>query len=161
MAGVAMWTIAIPPNVIKSRLQFPPSGQYKVFMDVLRHLLKTDGPSALFKDLGPALLRAFPVNAVTFLGYEAGLKSVSQLFHKYWHMVYLGDGSVLCLTTLSFQAILESKAKHLFYPSKLKPTFRPSPLVDLLPTVRLVLTGIYIRIQSLPFTSVQLVGGVK
>ncbi|CAG8466021.1 9290_t:CDS:2 [Cetraspora pellucida] len=80
MAGVAMWTICIPPDVIKSRLQSAPAGQYKGFMDVLRHLLKTDGPSALFKGLGPALLRAFPANAAAFMGYEASLKVMDKLW---------------------------------------------------------------------------------
>ncbi|CAG8543412.1 20261_t:CDS:2 [Dentiscutata erythropus] len=80
MAGVAMWTIAIPPDVIKSRLQSAPSGQYKGSMDVLRHLLKTDGPSALFKGIGPALLRAFPANAAAFMGYEASLKMMNALW---------------------------------------------------------------------------------
>ncbi|CAG8597132.1 8708_t:CDS:2 [Cetraspora pellucida] len=80
MAGVAMWTICIPPDVVKSRLQSAPAGQYKGFMDVLRHLLKTDGPSALFKGLGPALLRAFPANAAAFMGYEASLKVMDKLW---------------------------------------------------------------------------------
>jgi solute carrier family 25 carnitine/acylcarnitine transporter 20/29 len=63
MAGVAMWTIAIPPDVLKSRLQSAPAGTYKGTADVLRVLLKTEGPQALFKGLGPAMLRAFPANA--------------------------------------------------------------------------------------------------
>lgn len=63
MAGVAMWTIAIPPDVLKSRLQSAPAGTYKGVADVLRVLLKNEGPQALFKGLGPAMLRAFPANA--------------------------------------------------------------------------------------------------
>ena len=63
MAGVAMWTIAIPPDVLKSRLQSAPAGTYSGIGDVLRVLLKTEGPQALFKGLGPAMLRAFPANA--------------------------------------------------------------------------------------------------
>ncbi|CAG8634858.1 36659_t:CDS:2, partial [Racocetra persica] len=67
-------------NPAASRLQSAPSGQYKGFMDVLRHLLKTDGPSALFKGIGPALLRAFPANAAAFMGYEASLKIMDKLW---------------------------------------------------------------------------------
>lgn len=63
MAGVAMWSIAIPPDVLKSRLQSAPAGTYKGTADVLRVLLKNEGPQALFKGLGPAMLRAFPANA--------------------------------------------------------------------------------------------------
>jgi len=80
MAGVAMWSIAIPPDVIKSRLQSAPAGTYKGSLDVLRHLLKNDGPSALFKGLSPALLRAFPANAAAFLGYETSIKLMNHLW---------------------------------------------------------------------------------
>ncbi|CAG8596447.1 13125_t:CDS:10, partial [Acaulospora morrowiae] len=74
MAGVAMWTIAIPPDVIKSRIQSAPAGTYRGFVDCLQKTVRTDGPKALFKGLGPALLRAYPANAAAFLGYETSLK---------------------------------------------------------------------------------------
>ncbi|KAF8976662.1 carnitine transporter [Entomortierella lignicola] len=80
MAGVAMWTIAIPPDVLKSRLQSAPAGTYKGTVDVLRVLLKTEGPQALFKGLGPAMLRAFPANAACFLGVEYSLKAMNMLW---------------------------------------------------------------------------------
>ncbi|KAJ3393790.1 carnitine transporter [Lobulomyces angularis] len=62
MAGVAMWSIAIPPDVIKSRIQAAPAGTYKGFVDCTAQMIKNEGPGALFKGLGPALLRAFPAN---------------------------------------------------------------------------------------------------
>ena len=80
MAGVAMWTIAIPPDVIKSRLQTAPAGTYSGAGDVLKHILKTEGPAALFKGLGPAMLRAFPANAATFLGVELATSAMNKLF---------------------------------------------------------------------------------
>ncbi|KAG0228825.1 carnitine transporter [Actinomortierella wolfii] len=80
MAGVAMWTIAIPPDVLKSRLQSAPAGTYKGTTDVLRVLLKTEGPQALFKGLGPAMMRAFPANAACFLGVEYSLKALNLIF---------------------------------------------------------------------------------
>ncbi|KAF8935275.1 mitochondrial carrier domain-containing protein [Dissophora ornata] len=80
MAGVAMWTIAIPPDVLKSRLQSAPAGTYKGTADVLRVLLKTEGPQALFKGLGPAMLRAFPANAATFLGVEYSLRAMNMIW---------------------------------------------------------------------------------
>ncbi|KAI9262793.1 mitochondrial carrier domain-containing protein [Sporodiniella umbellata] len=80
MAGVAMWTIAIPPDVLKSRLQSAPAGTYSGLGDCLKKTLKTDGPSALFKGLGPAMLRAFPANAATFLGVEYSMKAMNALF---------------------------------------------------------------------------------
>ncbi|CAB4408197.1 unnamed protein product [Rhizophagus irregularis] len=80
MAGVAMWSIAIPPDVIKSRLQTAPPGTYKNAFDCLRKTIAQDGTKALFKGIGPALFRAFPANAATFLGYEASLKIMNLLW---------------------------------------------------------------------------------
>ncbi|KAI7898887.1 mitochondrial carrier domain-containing protein [Cokeromyces recurvatus] len=80
MAGVAMWTIAIPPDVLKSRLQSAPAGTYSGLGDCLKKTLKTDGPSALFKGLGPAMLRAFPANAATFLGVEYSMRAMNMVF---------------------------------------------------------------------------------
>jgi len=69
-AGVAMWTIAIPPDVIKSRIQSAATGTYSGFMDCVRKTIATDGVRALWRGLGPAMARAFPANAATFLGVE-------------------------------------------------------------------------------------------
>ncbi|KAF9350936.1 carnitine transporter [Mortierella sp. AD094] len=80
MAGVAMWSIAIPPDVLKSRLQSAPAGTYKGTTDALRILLKNEGPQALFKGLGPAMLRAFPANAACFLGVEYSLKAMNMIW---------------------------------------------------------------------------------
>lgn len=80
MAGVAMWTIAIPPDVIKSRIQAAPAGTYKGFMDCGVKVIAKDGVSALFKGLGPALLRAFPANAAGFLGRAAALEVLKDLW---------------------------------------------------------------------------------
>lgn len=80
MAGVAMWSIAIPPDVIKSRIQSSPAGTYKGFMDAFFKIARTEGPSALFKGLGPALLRAFPANAASFLGRAGAIHVMHQLW---------------------------------------------------------------------------------
>lgn len=69
-AGVAMWTIAIPPDVIKSRIQSAATGTYSGFLDCARKTIAADGVGALWKGLGPAMARAFPANAATFLGVE-------------------------------------------------------------------------------------------
>lgn len=70
-AGIFNWVIAIPPDVLKSRLQTAPEGKYTGIRDVYRHLMKEEGPQALFKGVGPAMMRAFPANAACFLGVEA------------------------------------------------------------------------------------------
>ncbi|KAF8140397.1 hypothetical protein EV363DRAFT_1393305 [Boletus edulis] len=73
-AGVAMWSLVIPPDVLKSRLQSAPSGTYSGLFDCLRKTIAQDGVAALWKGFGPAMARAFPANAATFLGVEASRK---------------------------------------------------------------------------------------
>ncbi len=68
LAGMAMWSLAIPPDVIKSRYQGAPHGTYSGFLDCARKTVAKDGVKALFKGFGPAMARAFPANAATFLG---------------------------------------------------------------------------------------------
>ncbi|KAI8900436.1 mitochondrial carrier domain-containing protein [Globomyces pollinis-pini] len=80
MAGVSMWCIAIPPDVIKSRIQASPAGTYKGFFDCGAKIITSEGPSALFKGLGPALLRAFPANAAGFLGRALSMEVMHQLW---------------------------------------------------------------------------------
>ncbi|KAL8280928.1 hypothetical protein RQP46_006607 [Phenoliferia psychrophenolica] len=78
LAGVAMWTIAIPPDVIKSRLQGAPEGTYKGFVDCAVKTVKANGPSALFKGFVPAMARAGPANAACFLGVELSLQMMNK-----------------------------------------------------------------------------------
>ena len=77
LAGVANWTVAIPPDVLKSRFQSAPDGTYKGIMDVYRKLMEKEGPGALFAGLRPAMIRAFPANAACFMGMEVARKMLS------------------------------------------------------------------------------------
>jgi len=79
-AGIAMWALAIPPDVLKSRLQSAPTGTYSGLMDCARKTIAQDGVRALWKGFGPAMARAFPANAATFLGVEASRKLMDNLF---------------------------------------------------------------------------------
>ncbi|KIM85131.1 hypothetical protein PILCRDRAFT_817112 [Piloderma croceum F 1598] len=79
-AGVAMWAIAIPPDVLKSRLQSAPEGKYAGFMDCARKTIAADGVGALWKGFGPAMSRAFPANAATFLGVEVSRQLMDKFF---------------------------------------------------------------------------------
>ncbi|KAI8048987.1 mitochondrial carrier [Syncephalis plumigaleata] len=80
LAGMANWSVAIPADVLKSRQQTAPPGTYTGLTDVFVKLIRNEGPSALFRGLGPAMLRAFPANAACFLGVEASLKVINSLF---------------------------------------------------------------------------------
>jgi len=79
MAGICNWLVAIPADVVKSRLQAAPEGTYKNAVDVLTQLLNKEGPRALYKGAVPVLLRAFPANAACFLGYEAAMYALNQV----------------------------------------------------------------------------------
>jgi len=80
MAGVCNWLVAIPADVLKSRLQAAPEGTYSGLRDVLTQLLQKEGFGALFKGIGPAMLRAFPANAACFLGVEVSMKVMNSLW---------------------------------------------------------------------------------
>ncbi|KRZ80271.1 Protein dif-1 [Trichinella papuae] len=64
VAGLANWAVALPQDVLKSRLQIAPSGMYPNGMrDVARQLIREEGPLALYRGFTPVMLRAFPANA--------------------------------------------------------------------------------------------------
>ncbi|KAM5138724.1 solute carrier family 25 member 45 isoform 2-T4 [Mantella aurantiaca] len=71
-AGTVGWAAANPMDVIKTRLQM--DGMYKVqyqgIYDCINKSIKEEGLRVLLKGLTVNSLRAFPVNAVTFLSYE-------------------------------------------------------------------------------------------
>jgi len=69
MAGVLSWVTTYPQDVIKSRLQadaFGASQMYRGPLHCLKLSLKEEGHSFLFRGIGSTVIRAFPMNAVTF-----------------------------------------------------------------------------------------------
>lgn len=70
MAGIANWVVAIPFDVIKSRIQAQAGSGSSSMVAVGRQLIASEGVGALYKGVGPALLRAFPANAACFFGVE-------------------------------------------------------------------------------------------
>jgi len=75
IAGMSYWVLGMPPDVVKSRLQTAPEGKYPGGVrQVLSELLKTEGPTALYRGVTPVMLRAFPANAACFLGFELLMK---------------------------------------------------------------------------------------
>lgn len=70
-AGVCNWLVAIPFDTIKSRIQMATNQQQSTSVfTVGKTLIREEGTKALFKGIGPALLRAFPANAASFMGME-------------------------------------------------------------------------------------------
>ncbi|KAF2807845.1 mitochondrial carrier [Mytilinidion resinicola] len=77
-AGVAMWIPVFPVDTIKSRLQ-SAEGRPTIG-GVVREIYGRGGLKAFFPGIGPALARAVPANAATFLGVELAQKAMSRAF---------------------------------------------------------------------------------
>ena len=72
-AGVCNWLVALPFDTIKSRIQVGTAGaagESTSMWSVGKALVAKEGVGALYKGLGPALLRAVPANAACFTGME-------------------------------------------------------------------------------------------
>ncbi|KAM4690240.1 solute carrier family 25 member 47 [Rhinophrynus dorsalis] len=77
-AGVVAWSICTPMDVIKSRLQVDGVTQrkYRGVIHCITESVRQEGITVLFKGLSLNCVRAFPVNMVVFLTYEAILKQI-------------------------------------------------------------------------------------
>ncbi|XP_018329478.1 solute carrier family 25 member 45-like isoform X2 [Agrilus planipennis] len=75
LTGVFSWACVYPFDVIKSRIQAdnPTRLQYRGMVDCICKLYQRKGVTVFSRGLSVCLLRAFPVNAVTFIGYETTL----------------------------------------------------------------------------------------
>ncbi|KAJ3351748.1 Mitochondrial carrier protein ymc2 [Allomyces javanicus] len=77
MAGYAMWATVFPVDVVKSKLQTDAIGKgdrkYASALDCFRKTLAAEGIRGLYKGFVPCMLRAAPVNAITFLGFELAM----------------------------------------------------------------------------------------
>lgn len=75
-AGVLAWAVATPMDVIKTRLQVDGQGQqrYRGLLHCVVTSVREEGPRVLFKGLTLNCCRAFPVNMVVFVTYEAALR---------------------------------------------------------------------------------------
>ncbi|KAK9703197.1 Mitochondrial carrier protein [Popillia japonica] len=81
-AGVVSWMFIIPLDVVKSRIQAdnPLNPRYKGMVDCFYKSYKSDGMAIFNKGFLVVCLRAFPVNAATFVGYETALKILREYF---------------------------------------------------------------------------------
>ncbi|KNE72241.1 hypothetical protein AMAG_16723 [Allomyces macrogynus ATCC 38327] len=84
LAGVASWGSIYPLDVVKSRIQTTTAPVHPISTSLVARLVApvretwavtqavwhTDGARGFLRGLKPTLIRAFYVNAVTFLGYE-------------------------------------------------------------------------------------------
>lgn len=74
LSGMLAWVVTYPFDVVKSRVQSDGVGgtklQYTGMMDCIRKSYQEGGARVFFRGLNATLLRAFPVNAATFLTVE-------------------------------------------------------------------------------------------
>ncbi|KAH7328062.1 transporter-like protein [Stachybotrys elegans] len=77
-AGVAMWIPVFPVDTVKSRLQ-TAEGNVTIG-GTIRDLYGKGGYKAFFPGFGPALARAVPANAATFLGVELAHQAMNKFF---------------------------------------------------------------------------------
>ncbi|KAJ7996614.1 hypothetical protein DPEC_G00238880 [Dallia pectoralis] len=80
LAGVVSWTVATPMDVVKARLQMCGAGG-RVYNGVLHCMsvsLKEEGARVFFNGLLLNSLRAFPVNAITFLAFESLMRFLTR-----------------------------------------------------------------------------------
>ncbi|KAJ5454820.1 Mitochondrial carnitine carrier [Penicillium daleae] len=77
-AGIAMWIPVFPVDTIKSRLQSAPGKP--TIGGTVRAVYASGGFKAFFPGFGPALARAVPANAATFLGVELAHKFMKSMF---------------------------------------------------------------------------------
>ena len=76
-AGVAMWIPVFPVDTIKSRLQ-SAEGRPTI-AGTVKGVWRSGGLRAFFPGFGPAMARAVPANAATFLGVELAHKGMNSL----------------------------------------------------------------------------------
>lgn len=77
-AGVAMWIPVFPVDTIKSRLQ-SAEGRPTIG-GTIRGLYANGGLRAFFPGFAPAMARAVPANAATFLGVELAHQAMNKMF---------------------------------------------------------------------------------
>lgn len=77
-AGIAMWIPVFPIDTVKSRLQ-SAEGRPTIG-GTISGIYKSGGYKAFFPGMGPAMARAVPANAATFLGVELAHKAMGKVF---------------------------------------------------------------------------------
>jgi len=74
LSGMLFWLSIYPVDVIKSHLMTDATARdkrkYRGVLDCTRRVYAAGGMQALWRGFIPCMVRAFPVNAVTFFAYE-------------------------------------------------------------------------------------------
>ena len=84
-AGLVFWGLVLPMDVIKTKqqaVQVGPGAQPPRLGVVVRQLWREGGARAFFAGWAPLLARAFPANALQFLGFEASRIAARKMFES-------------------------------------------------------------------------------
>ncbi|KAK7489872.1 hypothetical protein BaRGS_00018894 [Batillaria attramentaria] len=83
VGGVSLWVAIFPADVCKSRIQVQAVEGQKAptFLATLISIFRNEGIGALYKGLGPTVVRTFPATGALFLAYETTKKYGTQLAH--------------------------------------------------------------------------------
>ena len=76
-AGVAMWIPVFPVDTVKSRLQSAEGNP--TISGTVKQLYARGGFKAFFPGMAPAMARAVPANAATFLGVELAHQALTKM----------------------------------------------------------------------------------
>lgn len=80
-AGMINWVVAMPADVLKSRLQISSIDKYPRGMrSLLPEILREEGPWVLYRGVMPIMIRAIPANATCFFGIEIAMKILDAHF---------------------------------------------------------------------------------
>jgi len=79
VAGVTLWTIIFPADVVKSRLQV--TGATTPMLTMMSEIYKKEGLLALYNGLGPSVMRTFPATGALFLTYEYSKKWMNSIVY--------------------------------------------------------------------------------
>eukprot|EP00123_Amoebidium_parasiticum_P012327 comp21284_c0_seq1/m.29052 comp21284_c0_seq1/g.29052 ORF comp21284_c0_seq1/g.29052 comp21284_c0_seq1/m.29052 type:complete len:310 (-) comp21284_c0_seq1:657-1586(-) len=79
LSGIGAWLTTYPSDVVKTRLQAqsPQQLQYTGIRDCVHKLYHAEGVGVFFHGLRATVVRAFPVNAVTFFVYTLAMERMN------------------------------------------------------------------------------------
>jgi solute carrier family 25 ornithine transporter 2/15 len=77
VAGLTLWTLVFPADVVKSRLAV--TGARTPLLKMLLTIRRTEGLAALYSGLAPTLLRTVPATGALFLVVEQSRASLHRL----------------------------------------------------------------------------------
>lgn len=78
LSGIVLWSIIYPIDIVKSIKQTGPLAvKPEGIIAIFKKLHIANGFAGFFKGIGPALIRSFPVNAATFLAFEASMRALA------------------------------------------------------------------------------------